>query len=40
MFTGANRHFFGVFIFLENHAQCSLVLPQYDPKRRQFGSPI
>ena len=32
MFTGANRHFFGVFIFLKTMLQCSLVLPQYDPK--------
>lgn len=32
MFTGANRNFFGVFIFLKTMFQCSLVLPQYDPK--------
>ena len=32
MFTGANRHFFGVFIFLKTMLQCSLALPQYDPK--------
>jgi len=32
MFTGANRHFFGVFIFLKTMLNCSLVLPQYDPK--------
>jgi hypothetical protein len=32
MFTGANRNFFGVFIFLKTMLQCSLVLPQYDPK--------
>lgn len=32
MFTGANRNFFGVFIFLKAMLQCSLVLPQYDPK--------
>jgi hypothetical protein len=32
MFTGANRHFFGVFIFLKTMLQCSLVIPQYDPK--------
>lgn len=32
MFTGANRHFFGVFIFLKAMLQCSLVLPQYHPE--------
>src|SRR5581483_11200054 len=32
MFTGANRHFFGVFIFLKTMLQCSSVLPQYNPK--------
>jgi Family of unknown function (DUF6498) len=32
MFTGANRNFFGVFIFLKTMLQCSLVIPQYDPK--------
>ena len=32
MFTGANRHFFGVFIFLKTMLQCSLVLPQYHPE--------
>jgi hypothetical protein len=32
MFTGANRHFFGVFIFLKTLLNCSLVLPQYQPK--------
>jgi hypothetical protein len=32
MFTGANRQFFGVFIFLKTMLQCSLVIPQYDPK--------
>jgi len=32
MFTGANRHFFGVFIFLKTMLNCSLVLPQYQPK--------
>jgi hypothetical protein len=32
MFTGANRHFFGVFIFLKTMLNCSLVLPQWTPK--------
>src|SRR5204862_5879912 len=32
IFTGANRNFFGVFIFLKIMLQCSLFLPQYDPK--------
>jgi hypothetical protein len=32
MFTGANRNFFGVFIFLKTMLQCSLVLPQYHPE--------
>lgn len=32
MFTGANRHFFGVFIFLKTLLNCSLVLPQWQPK--------
>ena len=32
MFTGANRDFFGVFIFLKTMLNCSLVLPQYDPE--------
>ena len=32
MFTSANRNFFGVFIFLKTMLQCSLVIPQYDPK--------
>lgn len=32
MFTGANRNFFGVFIFLKTMLQCSLVLPQYNPE--------
>jgi hypothetical protein len=32
MFTGANRNFFGVFIFLKTMLQCSSALPQYDPK--------
>jgi len=32
MFTGANRHFFGVFIFLKTMLNCSLVLPQYKPE--------
>ncbi len=29
MFTGANRHFFGVFIFLKTMLNFSLVVPQY-----------
>lgn len=32
MFTGADRNFFGVFIFLKALLNCSLVLPQYQPK--------
>ena len=32
MFTGADRNFFGVFIFLKTLLNCSLVLPQYQPK--------
>lgn len=32
MFTGANRHFFGVFVFLKAMFQCSLALPQYHPR--------
>ena len=32
MFTGANRDFFGVFIFLKTLLNMSLVLPQYSPK--------
>jgi hypothetical protein len=32
MFTGANRHFFGVFIFLKTMLNCSLVLPQWQPE--------
>ncbi len=32
MFTGANRNFFGVFIFLKTLLNLSLVLPQYQPK--------
>ena len=32
MFTGANRHFFGVFIFLKTLLNCSLVIPQWQPK--------
>jgi hypothetical protein len=32
MFTGANRNFFGVFVFLKTMLQCSLALPQYHPK--------
>ncbi len=32
MFTGANRHFFGVFIFLKTMLNCSLLFPQYNPK--------
>jgi Family of unknown function (DUF6498) len=31
MFTGANRNFFGVFIFLKTMLNCSLVLPQWKP---------
>ena len=32
LLTGANRHFFGVFIFLKTMLNLSLVLPQYKPK--------
>ncbi|HVF72762.1 MAG TPA: DUF6498-containing protein [Chthoniobacterales bacterium] len=32
MFTGANRNFFGVFIFLKTMLNLSLVLPQWKPK--------
>jgi hypothetical protein len=32
MFTGVNRHFFGVFIFLKTMLNLSLVTPQYKPK--------
>ena len=32
MFTGTSRNFFGVFIFLKTLLNCSLVLPQYQPK--------
>lgn len=32
MFTGANRNFFGVFIFLKTMLNLSLVIPQYQPK--------
>ena len=32
MFTGANRHFFGVFIFLKTLLNFSLITPQYKPK--------
>ncbi len=32
MFTGANRHFFGVFIILKTMLNLSLVTPQYQPK--------
>ncbi len=32
MFTGADRHFFGVFIFLKTMLNASLVLPQWKPK--------
>ena len=32
MFTGANRHFFGVFIFLKTLLNCSILLPQWQPK--------
>ncbi len=31
-FTGVNRHFFGVFIFLKTMLQCSSVIPQWNPK--------
>jgi hypothetical protein len=32
MFTGANRNFFGVFIFLKTMLNMSLVIPQWQPK--------
>jgi hypothetical protein len=32
MFTGANRNFFGVFIFLKTMLNLSLVVPQWKPK--------
>ena len=32
MFTGANRNFFGVFIFLKTMLNVSLVVPQYQPR--------
>jgi hypothetical protein len=32
MLTGANRHFFGVFIFLKTMLNLSIALPQYKPK--------
>jgi len=32
MFTGADRHFFGVFIFLKTMLNLSLALPQYNPE--------
>lgn len=32
MFTGANRNFFGVFVFLKTMLQCGLALPQYHPR--------
>jgi hypothetical protein len=32
MFTGANRNFFGVFIFLKTMLNLSLVTPQWKPK--------
>jgi hypothetical protein len=32
MFTGTNRNFFGVFIFLKTLLNLSLVVPQYQPK--------
>jgi hypothetical protein len=32
MLTGANRHFFGVFIFLKTMLNLSFVFPQYKPK--------
>ncbi len=36
MFTGVNRQFFGVFIFLKTLLNCSVILPQWQPK----GPPI
>ena len=32
MFTGADRHFFGIFIFLKTMLNLSLLTPQYNPK--------
>jgi hypothetical protein len=32
MFTGANRNFFGVFIFLKTMLNLSLTIPQYQPE--------
>lgn len=32
MFTGANRDFFGIFIFLKTLLNCSVFLPQWQPK--------
>jgi hypothetical protein len=32
MFTGANRHFFGVFIVLKTMLNLSIITPQYQPK--------
>jgi len=32
MFTGANRNFFGVFIFLKTMLNLSIVVPQWKPK--------
>ena len=32
IFTGANRNFFGVFIFLKTLVDCSSLLPQYQPR--------
>jgi hypothetical protein len=32
MFTGANRNFFGVFIFLKTMLNMSLVIPQWQPR--------
>lgn len=32
MFTGANRNFFGVFIFLKTLLSCGSVLPQWQPE--------
>lgn len=32
IFTGADRHFFGVFIFLKTMLNLSLILPQYNPR--------
>jgi hypothetical protein len=32
MFTGVNRHFFGVFIFLKTLLQSGAIIPQWNPK--------